>query len=254
MSNVEIKYIGNACNLQDYLASLPKPSWYKSVIVHHTIVPTVASWKGLRTMNSMWNYYQSLGWDGAPHLFIAPDGIYQMNKLTRTGTHSNAANAWGIAVEVVGFYDVQLWQEPIKSFASDTVAALLLWGGLTVSNIQLHRWFNPQKTCPGRAIQLPWIQELVRASMEEMTLSNMPLYLTGSPVSNVRQGPALTYPIAAKAVVGSKFYSAAEHLDENGDKDNNGNVYKWYHVTRCITDPTLNDTGFVRGDLLTRLN
>ena len=46
-------------DLGAYLKTIAPPKWFKKVAVHHTEVPTVASWRGLSTMNSMLNYYRA---------------------------------------------------------------------------------------------------------------------------------------------------------------------------------------------------
>src|SRR5688500_741086 len=140
-----------------YLQTISPPKWFKKVAVHHTDVPTVANWLGLPTMNDMLNFYYGKRWKAFPHIFVGPDGIWQMNNLLLKGIHTNEANNFAIGVEVVGNYDRVTWQEPIYSYAVDTIQMLQKWGGLQQHDIVLHRTYNPIKTCPGKMITFDWI-------------------------------------------------------------------------------------------------
>jgi hypothetical protein len=41
-------------------------SWVTKVVIHHTVKPTIAEWRGEVTMNGMKRYYEGLGWDSGP--------------------------------------------------------------------------------------------------------------------------------------------------------------------------------------------
>ena len=165
-----------------HLARHERPPWCRMVVLHHTWVPTVAQWSGRRSMDGLRDYYAGLGWEAGPHLFVAPDGIWQGSPMDRPGVHANAANPRSIGVEVVGDYDPAPWAEPIRSLALGTLDALLSWLGLTPADIAPHRQFNPKKSCPGRAI----VMDEVRAAL------SAPRYtpaspLLGSPLGTVSQ-------------------------------------------------------------------
>jgi hypothetical protein len=129
--------------------------WVKGLCIHHTYIPTVAQWRGRASMDGMLEFYAGKGWDGAPHIYVAPDGLYQMNPLNLPGIHAGPCNKdhWGM--EVVGDYDKAFWQEPIRSLAYGAICALLRWRGLAADTVKGHRECMPhQKTCPGSAIDL----------------------------------------------------------------------------------------------------
>lgn len=130
-------------------------SWVKGMTVHHTTIPTVAHWKGQRSMEALGRTYQGKGWSGGPHLFIGPDGIWQGNPLSLPGIHAPGANETRWGVEVVGDYTHAGWPEPIHSLAIGAMAALLRWRGLLVSpaTVDGHRNYN-KPSCPGDAIDL----------------------------------------------------------------------------------------------------
>ena len=44
--------------------------WAKGVVLHHTFRPEERHWRGATTMTGIKNYYEGLGWDAGPHLFI----------------------------------------------------------------------------------------------------------------------------------------------------------------------------------------
>lgn len=146
-----------------HLARHQPPAFARRLIVHHTWKPTVADWRGRRTMESMARYYRGLAWDRGPHLFLAAnsanpddDGIWQMSPLNEPGMHANAANSSSIGVEVVGNYDDQPWSPKMTELADSVLVELARWLKLTISDdtIQPHRQYNPAKTCPGNAIDM----------------------------------------------------------------------------------------------------
>jgi N-acetylmuramoyl-L-alanine amidase CwlA len=150
--------------------------WAKGIVLHHTWLPTIDTWRGSRTLNGIVNYYKGKGWTTGPHLFIAKgsrnpddDGIWQMTPLNVPGTHAAAYNRshWGI--EVVGNYDIAPWPDPTKQLVCDTVAALCKWKGISVTRSTLlgHRETGSQKTCPGRKINMDFVRaDLIQIQKE----------------------------------------------------------------------------------------
>jgi hypothetical protein len=137
--------------------------WAHGVVLHHTWAPTVGQWIGMLTMNSMQRYYERLGWDRGPHLYIVTgaqnpdnDGIWQMTPLNITGIHAGTANRWAWGVEVVGNYDVNTWSPSTAALVKATIIALMNWRGLTISRQTLigHREVPSPKTCPGRFVDM----------------------------------------------------------------------------------------------------
>ena len=58
------------------------------LVLHHTFVPTVAQWSGLRSMQSMQRFYAGKGWTAAPHIYAAPDGIWLFTPMHDVGIHA----------------------------------------------------------------------------------------------------------------------------------------------------------------------
>lgn len=144
--------------------------WAKGVVLHHTWKPTPIQWNGKRTMDAMSARYQSMGWRGGPHLFIAVgspkqenDGIWQMCPLNVAGIHCSDykgnASMWGI--EVVGDYDVRPWPDDLHTMVRSTTLALMEWRSIavTASTLKGHREYPAaRKTCPGSAINMDVIR------------------------------------------------------------------------------------------------
>ena len=154
--------------------------WVEGVAYHHTWSPTVAQWRGRRSMEVLGRFYRAKGWSGGPHLFVGPDGIWQGTPLNEPGIHAGPCNPnhWGI--EVVGDYDGAPWAEPIRSLGLGAGAALLHWRNLPISSVVGHRDCMPhQKTCPGSAINM----ELVRQDLARL--------LTPAPVPGPAPAPGL---------------------------------------------------------------
>lgn len=139
--------------------------WATSVCIHHTYTPTVAQWKGIKTLYGTRDYYIGLGWTSGPHLFICGDaansndrGIFQLTPLNLSGTHAGRCNADAWGVEVVGRYDQRPWSDATAELVYGATVALLRWRGLG-ADVTGHRECLPNKSCPGRAIDL----DVVRA-------------------------------------------------------------------------------------------
>jgi hypothetical protein len=237
--------------LNQYLKILSKPKWLKGLVVHHTYTPQVYQWRGMKTMLGMLRYYNAMGWNAYPHFFIAPDGIWTMNDLSTVGIHSNLANSYTYGIEVVGRYDTQFWQEPIRTFALETIATLIQWGKLSVHTIYPHRQFNPAKSCPGNAVSIPYVKQLVNDILLRPKIIPAKQYRVIVDVARVRQGPSTAYAIAGTLNRGDIFYSIALKQDEKGVKNIYKQIYTWAHITQCTNNSgILDNVGFVRTDLV----
>lgn len=156
----DIRHWPNAAALAAHLAQYDPAicAWVAGLTIHHTIIPTAAQWRGHATMEGLKTFYSDKGWDAGPHLFIAPDGIWQLTPLNEPGIHAGRCNAdhWGI--EVCGNYDAAPWPPALAELVYGTLAALFRWRGLSADALNGHRDCNSPKTCPGRAIQLPAVR------------------------------------------------------------------------------------------------
>ena len=146
--------------------------WWQRIVLHHTVVPTLAQWRGLRSMEAMANYYQRLGWPAGPHLFIAvgsprpqDDGIWQMTALNERGIHAGVCNVDSVGIEVVGRYDAAPWAPRMRAVVYDVLVVLQRWQRRDIHIIG-HRDCNSPKSCPGRAIDLHVVRRDVAEAMQ----------------------------------------------------------------------------------------
>ena len=141
------------------------------LILHHTYKPTQADWRGLASMRAMQRYYAGLGWSSAPHIYVAPDGIWLFTPMHRIGVHAGSGNGspgrwYSIGIEMVGDFDRQ---QP-SGYVWDATKAVL--GGLCKRlgvdprrAINFHRDYST-KSCPGWSIGKEWVWGEVRAWMQ----------------------------------------------------------------------------------------
>jgi hypothetical protein len=247
MSNADIKHFRTSEEFDTYVDSLIKPWWFTTIVTHHTWKPTVSQWRGYSSMLSMYNFYRYVnGWDRFPHVFIAPDGIWIMNKLTERGTHANAANPVSIGIEVVGDYDKIKWQEPIHTYAIDAHVTLMEWGKIPAERILPHRLYNSDKTCPGTAIDMVVLRKQCTIALQEK--QNV-TYKVIVDVANVRQGPSINYDIAGKLPRDTTFVSSVRKVDENNQYIAEMNT--WRHILRGdINGQSISGLGFVHESLI----
>lgn len=162
-----------ASEFVDYVEHLDLPAPRANrVFLHHTWKPTPETWHGYDTILGMKAYYEQQiwtdldgqvyeGWTVGPHIFVAPDGIWLFSDLRYDGVGVYGHNYRSRHIEMVGNYDYQL---PSGSILDDTVAVLGILHerlGLSIEDLAFHRDFST-KTCPGLAVQKPWIKTMVR--------------------------------------------------------------------------------------------
>jgi hypothetical protein len=164
-------------HLAQYPAAATAP-WAKGVVMHHTVRPLAADWRGATSMLALARFYKDTNkWSSGPHLFVAsgtPDprdaGIWQLSPLNAPGIHAGVCNASAWGIEVVGNYDADGWPPDVAALAQGAAAALLSWRGLVVTGATLkgHRDCNSPKTCPGTAINLEAVRRGVAALVEAL--------------------------------------------------------------------------------------
>lgn len=169
------------------------------VVLHHTAVPD-ASWAPLSSNpNTKWDrnerglsaaqiqakrrrqldaikvYYQSLGWNAGPHLFIDEKWIWLFTPMYDVGIHAKSGNSYrdakkklhySIGIEVIGYYERTVWPAAVArnvgmalailrrrlgTFALDYHAGPRNTPSAHVGSLSSHRDYNKPE-CPGKAI------------------------------------------------------------------------------------------------------
>lgn len=131
-----------------------------SVTYHHTAAPSLAqrpSGFSAQHLINLRDYYgKTLGWSGAPHIFVDDigDGIIVFQRMDRRGVHAVSFNAkyWGM--EMLGDYDNESFTTgrgaKVRDNAIAAGALMLERLGASPESIKFHRE-DPKtsKTCPG---------------------------------------------------------------------------------------------------------
>lgn len=167
-----------------------------SIVLHHTAIPSMlaarypsgAVWdagedgmrearvyqKRTKQLDALANYYQSLGWDRGPHLFIDDKYIWLFTPMNAVGIHAKEGNSYrdaagklhySIGIEVIGYYEHTTWPEPVAANVRAAVQVLCDKLGIApiyrpgplhspaahTGSMSSHRDFNKPQ-CPGAAI------------------------------------------------------------------------------------------------------
>lgn len=222
------------------------------VVLHHTVSPTIQSWKGLKSMIGMQTYYRGMGWVSAPHIYVAPDGIWLATPMYDVGTHANECNAtykngkligYSIGVEMVGNYDEEKPSGVIWQLTKDVLGRLVDGLDLSITeDILFHRDCNSSKTCPGRAVTKEWVRgELFDWMGRDPIGSQLQRYYVGiiKLQSIIYTGPGETFQPAGVLSPGTVLVIDAFTTPE------------WAHMARV--GPYQYDLGFVPVGNLTLL-
>jgi hypothetical protein len=173
-----------------YLETVKFDAWRpRFIVMHHTGSPTLKNWltwQGRVTdeqwMKNLASYYgNNLGWSSGPQFFITPKNFCVLSLPNRRGVHAAAFNSASWGVEVVGNFDVELFEGPIKTRAIEGIACLHLAAGLTpefsknVRGLHFHR-DDPttSKTCPGTKVLREPMIGAVKAVMSKLSEGDDP--------------------------------------------------------------------------------
>lgn len=157
-----------------YLASLKFTSFKPSfVTLHHTAAPSLAQRPNgfsAQHLQNLLHYYQdTLGWNGAPHVFIddQEDGIIVFQRMDKRGVHAVSFNSTSWGVEMLGYYDVESFDSGRGKVVCDNAmhALALMCERLQVKadTIKFHR-DDPKttKTCPGTKVKKSYVTNAVQ--------------------------------------------------------------------------------------------
>lgn len=135
-----------------------------SVHMHHTWKPTRADWKGVRTVEGMYDFHvRENGWsDIAQHVTIAPDGTIWTGRDwnappassgDRRGNNGTVIEG-PFMLEIVGNFDIG--HDPFagvqRAATLGVVVRVQRRFGLAPESLKFHRDLGSPKTCPGSGV------------------------------------------------------------------------------------------------------
>jgi len=190
-------YYPTRLEYQAALLPFAVPAWIQGVTIHHTWSPTQAEWRGKKSMDALERFYRDTKkWPAGPHLFLAPDGIWAGTPLSHTGVHAGDCNASMIGLEIVGNFDKVPWDIGLRERVYALLILLLHWMGKDERAVKGHRECLPNKSCPGKAIDMTSVRTQLRDR-----LFDRHFIVTGTGAI-VRMGSYPTAPIVRAAPLG----------------------------------------------------
>src|SRR6266508_128579 len=157
----------------DYVATYDLgPIAPSRIVLHHTWVPTVSKWDGLRSMQALQRFYAGKGCSAAPHMFVGPDAIWLATPMNDVGIHAGTGNSgytngkfwYSIGCEMVGDYDHARPSGPVWENVKAVLGGLSRRLGIPPRQlISFHRDYTNQKSCPGWAVTKDWVFAEVEA-------------------------------------------------------------------------------------------
>ena len=148
------------------------------VHMHHTWRPNRSMYKGLATIEAMYQFHTTVkGWsDIAQHISIAPDGTIWTGRDWNTPPASakgfNGNNTHGpFMFEMIGDFDMgkDPWDGAQKETAISVIARVQQRFGLPVEALRLHNQMTDQKTCPGSSVKRDEVIQAVQEALNELT-------------------------------------------------------------------------------------
>ena len=133
------------------------------LVLHHTYIPTLKTWKGEDTILAMKRYYERKKWSAGPHIYVAND-IWLFTDFNTQGIHAGRGNYRSIGIEMIGNY----WhKKPQEKVLENTISVLKILEeklGLDLrEDLYFHRDFAFKLSgCPGWAISKKWILNLLK--------------------------------------------------------------------------------------------
>lgn len=158
----------------DYLDSFGFSSFNPTfVTLHHTASPTLAQRPNgfsAQHLQNLLHYYQdTLGWNGAPHVFIDDqgDGIIVFQRMDKRGVHAASFNSKSWGVEMLGYYDTESFDtgrgQIVRDNAMQALAIMCKRLHVKADTIKFHR-DDPKtsKTCPGTKVKKSYVVNAVQ--------------------------------------------------------------------------------------------
>ena len=155
----------NVAQFAELLAKFPFERRIDSVHMHHTWRPNHAQYRGLSTINGMWEFHtKTQKWsDIAQHISIAPDGAIWTGRnwneppASAAGFNGNR-NVGPFMFEIIGDFDrgKDLLEGAQRQAVLEVIAHLQKRFSLEPQTLRFHNAMS-EKTCPGSSVDLDTI-------------------------------------------------------------------------------------------------
>lgn len=217
------KCFGTSKEFLAYLGGVKFGAWRpRFITVHHTGSPDLKVWNGWQTrakpvtdeqwMKNLAGYYGSLGWSSGPQFFLTPKNYCVLSPPDRRGVHAVSFNGLSWGVEMVGDFDRERLEGPLRDRYVEGLACLHIASGLKVGpftyatqGLHFHR-DDPRtsKTCPGKSIEKEALISEIIAKIEQMTGGDAPDEQPVLSVSAARTGIVNTDGLSVRAGASAK--------------------------------------------------
>lgn len=170
--NIEIRIFQGQTKFEEFEAFV----WAKKFngwtpnfpVVHNTSVPDLKlynEWMATKKLTPLqWarnlvSFYSGKGWQGCPHIFVAPNAIIALNSLVHPGIHTPSWNNFSWGIETVGEFEREKFDDEIKENLIAVLGILCSRIGMNPSDYKLgvrglhyHKEdkATTHKTCPGK--------------------------------------------------------------------------------------------------------
>ena len=149
--------------LREYLEKEKPFAEIRQIIFHHTYRPTTEQYRGLATIQGIWQYHtKTCGWsDIGYHLLVGPEGAIWLGRpIDREGAHAKGQNGDSIGISMIGDFDDEKRGEKQRLATAAALRALLERYELSANAINFHRDYS-RKTCPGSKINKQEVRQWV---------------------------------------------------------------------------------------------
>lgn len=206
--------IGKRLTTEEWLAyidSFPLPASCTRLVLHHTYIPNQAQWQGITSMRGMQRYYAGLGWSAAPHIYVAPDGIWLFTPLDTVGVHAGKGNSgntngafwYSIGLEMVGDFDKARPSGAVWEQTKAVIGSISRKTGIAPHKlVSFHRDYTNEKSCPGWAVTKDWVWDEIEAWLKT-NFKAQTFYVVAEQTA-IYEAPNASAPIAwnGKALLG----------------------------------------------------
>ena len=178
----------------DYLDGIKFGAWRpRFITVHHTGSPDLKVWNGWQKrtvpvtdqqwLKNLAGYYgNEMGWSSGPQFFFTPKHYCVLSPPDRRGIHAVSFNGLSWGVEMVGDFDREKLEGPLRDRYVEGLACLHIATGLKVApysyatqGLHFHR-DDPKtsKTCPGKSIAKDALVRDIQTKIEAMSDGDAP--------------------------------------------------------------------------------